>query len=127
MSEIIDHKSTGLNEHIRIDVLDSPGPGGACHEYLIQPLIPEENPPAGAINAVTLKFQKGGVQTAGVNGLSNEALLAVLLHRYRGLRDGPFPCRENVVTVILLEEVLSIQKRRTMERSARGVEGKLVP
>jgi hypothetical protein len=37
MRELNGHKVNGLNEALRISVLDEPGSGGACHHYKIEP------------------------------------------------------------------------------------------
>lgn len=33
--EVTTHRVNGLNEALRIEVLDGPGKGNACHRYLI--------------------------------------------------------------------------------------------
>ena len=72
-----------------------------------------------------LNFQNGGVKEAGVNGLTNEALLAVLVHRI-GFLNKRFPCRENSLAITKLEEALHWLEARTKARVARGVEGQEV-
>ena len=49
--KITSHAINSLNEAIWIDVLDEPGPGGASHHYLLQPMASDH--PQGAINPVT--------------------------------------------------------------------------
>lgn len=120
---ITDHKLNGLNDAIEILVLDEPGSGGAHHEYLIQPHTLEGDHPEGAINPCTIRFQKGPIQEAGVNGISGEALLAVQIDRLRCFQAGPFACRENAVALTKLEEALMWLQKRTRDRMARGVEG----
>ena len=65
--ELISHKVTGLNEKISIDVVDDPGPGGACHEYRMS------IDTSKTIERVYLSFQNGPIQEVGVNGVSIEA------------------------------------------------------
>ena len=71
-----------------------------------------------------LEFQDGPVleQGVGVNGLTNEALLAVLIHRTQVLNTR-FPCRENALAITKMEEALMWFEKRTADRRARGVEG----
>ena len=72
-----------------------------------------------------LMFQLGGVATNGVNGLTNEALIAVLIHRINYLNQ-QFPCPENFKTISHLEDALTNLEVRTARRMVRGVEGKEV-
>ena len=123
MRTLTDHKLNGLNDSIRIDVMDEPGQGGACHDYLIQPMTLPGDHPEGAINPVRIKFQNGPIKEAGVNGLSQEALLAVVIDRLRSFQDGPFKCRENAIALTHLEDALMWLQKRTRDRMARGVEG----
>lgn len=121
MRTITDHKLNGLNEALHINVLDDPGQGGACHEYEIT-----DQPKGGAAaNEVRcrISFQNGPIQEAGVNGISGEALLAVVIDRLRSFQAGPYSCRENAIALTSLEEALMWLQKRTRDRMARGVEG----
>lgn len=121
-----DHKVNGLNEHLDIVVLDAPGNGGAHHDYEIH-LIADPDPGTPKITAekwsVRIQFQDGPIQEAGVNGISGEALLAVVIDRLRCFQAGPFACRENALALTKLEESLMWLQKRTRDRMARGVEG----
>lgn len=70
-----------------------------------------------------LRFQQGPVSEVGVNGIQNEQLIAVLVHRI-GVLNKAFPCRENSLAVTKLEEALLWLEKRTQDRRRRGVEGK---
>jgi hypothetical protein len=120
MRELTGHKLTGLNEALRIEVLDEPGSGGACHSYRFSWTIEAGH---GLGFHQELRFQKGPIAEAGVNGLSNEALLAVLIDRMQGFQSGEFKCRENAVALTKLEEAMMWLQKRTRDRMARGVEG----
>lgn len=69
-----------------------------------------------------IKFQNGTILEVGVNGVTNEALIAVLVHRLQHL-NGKFPCRENSLAITKLEEAAMWLEHRTKDREARGVEG----
>lgn len=69
-----------------------------------------------------IDFQRGPVKEAGVNGLTNEALLAILIHRTKFL-DAQFPCDENARAIQHMEEALVNLEVRTARRMTRGVEG----
>ncbi len=72
-----------------------------------------------------LKFQTGGVSDSGVNGLTNEALLAIVIHRTNSLND-KFPCKENACAITKMQEALMWFESRTKQRIDRGVEGQEV-
>lgn len=73
-------------------------------------------------NNIALEFQKGPVQENGVNGLTNEALLAILIHRTKHL-DSKFGCDENKRAIAHMEDALVNLEARTARRIARGVAG----
>lgn len=116
--ELTSHKVNGLNEVLRIEVLDGPGPGNACHRYRVEPTV-------GNAAGVLIEFQYGPLQeTGGVpNGLSNEVLLAIVEDRLIGFQSGQFACRENAVALTKLQETIMWLQKRTRDRMARGVEG----
>lgn len=133
MRHIHDHKVNGLNEAIAIIAQDAPGPGGANHKYSI------ELSPAGRPTQVAgfIEFQNGPIASpADMNGLTNEALLAVTIDRMRGFQyqrnpDGSFDfnsrgkyaSRENAQALTYMEEALMWLQKRTRDRMQRGVEG----
>lgn len=73
--------------------------------------------------AGSIEFQRGPVKENGVNGLTNEALLAVVLHRLGVLNRPPYNCRENALAITKIEEALHWLDHRTKAREVRGVEG----
>jgi hypothetical protein len=79
---------------------------------------------AGA-KSLNVEFQRGGVADNGVNGVTNEALLAILIHRTKHL-NSKFACDENVRAITHMEEALVNLEVRSARRVVRGVEGKEV-
>lgn len=116
MRAITDHKLNGLNDALTINVLDEPGQGGACHAYEIEVGAPKTK-------SYYVDFQNGPIKEASVNGISDEALLAIVIDRLRSFQEGPFSCRENSVALTNLEQSLMWLQKRTRDREARGVEG----
>lgn len=57
------------------------------------------------------------------NGTTNEEVLAVLIDRLNYLH-AKFPCRENAIAITHVETALLWLNHRTVNRQARGVEGK---
>ncbi len=123
MRTVTDHKLNGLNDALKIAVIDEPGQGGANHVYQI--FIDESLRQDQKDKTVhlTINFQNGPIQEAGVNGVSGEALLAVVIDRLRSFQAGPYACRENALALTSLEESLMWLQKRTRDRMARGVEG----
>lgn len=133
MRHIHDHKVNGLNEAITVTATDMPGPGGANHCYAIG-LTPPGRPTQVC---AYIQFQNGPIASpVDMNGLTNEAILAVTIDRMRGFQyarnpDGSFDfnsrgkyaSRENAQALTYMEEALMWLQKRTRDRMARGVEG----
>ena len=113
------------DDHIEVIVLDEPGAGGACHKYTVvkKEIDPEKG---GQLELGYVNFQKGGIVLHGVNGLTNEALLAIVIHRLECFQAGEFSCRENAIAKTHIETGLLWLLKRTSDRKERGVEGKEV-
>ena len=114
MRTLTDHRTNPANDALTITVLDEPGHGGACHAYSI------EWPKYGNLH---IHFQNGPIQEHGVNGVTQEALLAIVIDRLRSFQAGPYACRENAIALTSCEEALMWLQNRTRGRIARGVEG----
>lgn len=179
--EITSHRVNGLNEALRVFVIDEPGAGGANHEYVIlRPMDEEEtenlmeasdNLPwvryelpewekthemdavclettgeqvvraarlvlhtedkgkpvvhVMAYEATPVFFQNGPIRDEGVNGISQESLIAILIDRLEGFQTGKFQCHDNEVALDHLQGARLWLHKRTMARAARGVEGTL--
>ena len=72
---------------------------------------------------IYIDFQRGPIKEVGVNGITNEALLANLIDRLEGFQSGPFACELNAEALSHLQQALNCLHTRTKEREARGVEG----
>lgn len=121
MRSLTDHIVSGDQAvQLKINVIDEPGQGGASHEYAIS----WAGPVVGGPDSFTeVKFQNGPIKEHGVNGITQEALLAIVIDRLRSFQAGPFSCRDNAVALTHCEEALMWLQRRTLERIKRGVEG----
>lgn len=103
-------------EYIEVITEDEKGAGGANHEYAI--LNTDNQQTLGRI-----KFQTGPILEAGVNGITNEALLEIVKHRLVCFQDGGFDCQENINSLLHINDALYWLYKRTADRKARGVEG----
>jgi hypothetical protein len=68
-------------------------------------------------------FQCGPIKEAGVNGVMNEDLIAMVITRLEHFNQSDFRCRENSMAITKLEEALLWLRKRTIGRENRGVEG----
>lgn len=119
MRTITDHVVNPANDQITIEVLDEPGAGGANHVYQVRGYHSKE----ADETAVVIRFQNGPINEAGVNGLTQEVLLAIVADRLRSFQAGPFACRENALALTKIEEAQHWLQQRTIARMRRGVEG----
>jgi len=119
MHEITSHKVNELNNELEIIVLDEPGQGNVCHKYGINMLTGAEGS-SGPI----ISFQNGPLKKGKPNGITNEALLAIVEHRLQGFQSSDFSCRENAIALTKLQEVMMWLHKRTRDCINRGVEGR---
>ena len=121
--ELTSHKVNELNEALTIRVQDEPSHGNACHAYCIY--VPNDafNEELNASIVCHINFQNGAIKESGINGISNEALLAVVEDRLQGFQSGDFACRENALALTKIQEAMMWLHKRTLDRVARGVEG----
>lgn len=114
MREITAHQVKEAPSQLRILVLDEPGAGGANHLYEI---IGFTNDP------LIIGFQNGSIAEKGTNGVTQEALLAIVVDRLESFQSGPFPSAENNMARLLAGCALDALKLRTERRVRQGTEG----
>lgn len=130
MREITTHK-VRPDEKLQIKVLDAPGHGGASHVYAFYGMQLQRNSaamscPDDGEDAPSLIFQCGGIPDHGTNGVTQEALLAVVIDRLRSFQNGPYPSADNADALNHCEAALAALQRRTRTRLSQGVEGQEV-
>lgn len=120
MRTLTDHIVEGdaANHQVSINVTDEPGAGGANHAYQI-----EWTTKNGVRDGLHVNFQNGPIKEFGVNGLTQEALLAIVIDRLLCFQAGPFACEANGDAMEHCKLALSNLQQRTRARIARGVEG----
>jgi hypothetical protein len=128
MREITSHKVNPANDTLEITVRDEPGAGGASHCYKIGGYDASRNPALDQFDdqhgtATFILFQNGPINEAGVNGVTQEALLAICIDRLECFQAGPYACRENALALTKMQEAQMWLKKRTLDRMVRGVEG----
>jgi hypothetical protein len=132
MRELTSHKVNGVNDGLTVTVMDEPGSGGANHRYQIggysrkqEVVTNSETGETEIIDdiATDINFQDGPLKESGINGITHEVLLAILIDRLEGFQRGPFACEANELALLACRTAQKALKDRTVERLARGVEG----
>lgn len=118
----------GLNDALNILVMDDPGRGGACHEYAITFRDEKAGYDRSPISEkhgrnCIISFQNGPISEVGVNGISIEALLAIVEDRLDGFQGGEFAVDENKEALVHVQKAMGWLRKRTLDRQQRGAEG----
>ena len=121
MRELTGHKVNPANDKLAVLVHDEPGHGGACHCYSID--VPADDARKRLATRYGIDFQNGPINEVGVNGLTHEALLAILIDRMEGFQAGPYASADNQEALDAMRTAQTALQRRTLARMARGVEG----
>lgn len=122
--EGVHSEDTGL----RVFMLPIEGPEGDLvngHYYRAMARPVSNTPGTEASPDVALgeiRFQNGPIPANGVNGWTNEAVLAAVIDRTERL-NARFQCEENVRAIEAMKDALQAFNERTAARKARGVEG----
>jgi len=94
-----------------------------CHNYVMETFVEDD--------FMKLQFYFKGESGLEIDGVTNEEVIKVLIHRIKHLNEklhgGKFKCRENSIAITKLEEALMWLEKRTANRIERGVEGELIP
>lgn len=110
-----------LNARLTVwsDIRD-PNGGNAAHHYQI--VHPDRGEPAAAVH-----FQHGPRNVPGSEpGITDQALLSILIDRYGGYQSGPFACPENEEVLTHLTAALTMMGKRSRARREQGVIGQLL-
>jgi len=105
-----------------IRTMDEAGPGGANHVYGIW----KADQPFDGQPMATISFQNGGIAECGVNGVTHEALLTIIVDRLGCFQAGNYPHPSNEQARLFCLLAMNALHQRTHERLKRGVEGKVV-
>lgn len=116
MRTITTHHTNEANKAITVEVVEDEN--GEPHKYHLS---------ANGDEQACLSFQWGPIKTHGVNGITNEVLLAIVADRLEYFQRGPFACVENAAALASVKNAANALESRTRGREARGVEGTHTP
>jgi hypothetical protein len=122
MRSITEHHINACNRAITIEAGEPDPTTLGIYEYRIAYGLRGEGG-----RQLELEFQCGDPKLVGVNGLTNEVLLALLMDRIRSFQNGPLASNDNVRALRHLEAARDEMHLRTLEREERGVEGTRAP
>jgi|1185.fasta_scaffold407562_1 hypothetical protein len=123
MRTINAHHTNDANKAIVLEADDrNPANGNASHHYALK-VYKSKSPESPLIRTNHLDFQDGPIGETGVNGVTNEVLLAVLIDRLEGFQSSKWACEENARALSNVREALADLESRTKARQERGVEG----
>ena len=131
MSQITRHSVKGSQiDGLLVERADQLGPGGAPRRYDITGFDTATNPFAEGnggyvahFSRLPVIFQAGPVGEAGPNGISFEALLAIVEDGLEHYQKGPFACQENAIALVHVQTALNALHGRTRNRMKRAIEG----
>lgn len=106
-----------------VESLDSCGPGDPGYLYRISGYDPRGNatgplcdPPT--LDRLQLLFQRDDPAAVGLNGVTVEALLAIVEHRLRGWSGGLYPSEETTHALVKIQEAQLWLAARTRRLAA---------
>lgn len=70
-----------------------------------------------------IHFQDGPVKEKGINGVANEDLIVMVMHRLNQFQDSDYACKENADAINHLQDALDSLRARTNKRAQRGIVG----
>lgn len=123
MRQLTEHRVNPANDRLAVIVVDEQGAGGAHHVYQIAVPVPVGEDHLEYRELANVIFQNGPINEVGINGVTHEALLAIIADRLRSFQAGPYSCKENARALTHIEEALHWLHSRTLKRMQRGVEG----
>jgi hypothetical protein len=111
-----------LNQAITITAEEAKDEG-ASTRYCIHVRLPRQA--ASESKELEIEFQSGAVGPDGsnVNGISDESLIEVLIHRLKAFQAGPWASETNATALRRLEQALAALEQRTAARRKANVEG----
>lgn len=120
MMELTSHVVTESDKSVKVKVMDQPHEKSKAHHQYV---ISVESHGEVEFEACKINFQKGPVHENKLNGITNESLLAVVMHRLECFQSSDYNCYQNEEALNRIREAMEYLEDRTKGRMKRGVEG----
>ena len=112
-------KRNNLNVVYRVGEV---GPGGAYHDYAV--ILTGVDTGGSLYPQMHIRFQKGARKDPEArHGVLDNDLLEIVRDRLKSFQAGDYPCRENEMALMHIEEALMWMNRRVEDRAERQVLG----
>lgn len=128
MRELTQHITNPANDKLKVEVVDEPGQGNAPHYYRITGMDHVTNQSCVGTDLFdedeqNVLFQNGPINECGVNGVTHEVHLAILIDRLECFQAGAYSHPANAKALQHLYGALEALQSRTQERMEQGIEG----
>lgn len=124
MRQITTHHTNECNKAITLTADDrDQSNGNASHRYTMEYRDCTADGSTGFGAEQEVSFQHGPIAEVGVNGITNEVLLAIVIDRLEGFQTSKYANVYNARALDRCRDALETLELRTREREARGVEG----
>lgn len=116
MRQLENFSSDPRFKDLEVSATDQTTKGQANREYEIR-WKNKNQPNQTTLNHLQIRFQNGNPTEVGVNGVTDEALIAISIDRMKSFQTGPNANRETGIALTQLEEALtSLKSRKLVER-----------
>ena len=112
MRSIDSHIITPEDRHIKIYAVDERVTPRSNNHYQV---FVDDKP------LLEIKFQSGNYSDKGIDGVTMEALLSIVIDRLEGFQAGVFKSEENTQAITLIQSALNWLHKRTFDRICRRV------
>ena len=102
--------------YTKVSCEDQPWNYNAPHHFTVSNINTDEV-------VAKVDFQEGPIKEVGINGVSNEDLLLMVVTRLEGFQNSEYKCEENQKALESILDAVDHLRSRTNKRVERGVEG----
>ncbi len=122
MRNITSHHSNDCNRNIEVFVHADSNGGAPVRYFVFGPRQKIANGDSVPSFGFVVKFQDGPIAD-GINGITNEVLLAIVEDRLNAFQHGCFACSDGEAALSHIRAARNSLFNRTLQRRERGVEG----
>lgn len=102
--------------YTKVECEEGPWKFNAPHHFVVKNVENDEE-------LCKVDFQEGPIKENGINGVTNEDLLLMVITRLEGFQNSEFRCMENQQAIDSILDAVDALRARTNKRIECGVEG----